>query len=261
MLRVLKSEMIRLKRPSFLLGGIGLMAVFGALATLISLAGAGTTGLGPAAYFPSQAALEARDGFVSGLGLGSQLMGIVSLSLWAIAVATDYQTGLVRLLVQAEPNRLRLLVGKLLALLLLTLAGALAATLSAAGAAMLIAPAFDISTSAWGTGTVGTLLEAYRNLSLATVVWGVIGFTLATISRSAGLSIAVGIGWVVVFEVMLQGVASDVADRMPGAMLTALAAGGTATTEFGTAVLLAAVYTLVGLVTAGTIAYRREITY
>jgi len=65
----------------------------------------------------------------------------------------------------------------------------------------------------------------------------------------------------VVFEVMLQGVASDIADKMPGATLAALAAGGTANTEFGTALALAGLYTLVGVVIAGVITYRREITY
>ena len=79
MFRAIKSELIRLKRPSFLVGGIGLMALLGALATFISFEGAGTTGAGPAAYFPSEAALAANDGFVAGLALGSQLLGIVAL--------------------------------------------------------------------------------------------------------------------------------------------------------------------------------------
>jgi ABC-2 type transport system permease protein len=261
MFRAIKSELIRLKRPSFLVGGIGLTALFGALGTLISFEGAGTTGAGPAAYFPSEAALAANDGFVAGLALGSQLIGIVALSLWAIAVASDYQTGLIRLLVQAQPSRIKLLVGKVAALVLLTLVGTLAATLLAVGTAYLITPLLDISTSAWGTGTVSTLLGAYLNLSLSTIVWGVIGLTIATLTRSAGVSIAVGIGWVVVFETMLQGVTTNLADKMPGAMLTALAAGGTSAIGFGTAILLAAIYTLVGLTIAGVVTHRREITY
>ena len=261
MFRAIKSELIRLKRPSFLVGGIGLMALFGALGTLISFEGAGTTGAGPAAYFPSEAALAAHDGLVAGLALGSQLIGIVALSLWAIAVASDYQTGLIRLLVQAQPSRIKLLMGKIAALVLFTLVGTLAATLLAVGTAYLIAPMLDISTSAWGIGTLTTLLEAFRNLSLSTMVWGVIGLTIATLTRSAGVSIAAGIGWVVVFETMLQGVATNLADKMPGAMLTALAAGGTSAIGFGTAILLAAIYALVGLTIAWLVTDRREITY
>ena len=260
MLRVLKSELIRLRRPSFL-AAIALMGLFGALATVISFAGAGTTGAGPAAYFPSEEALAAKDGLVSGLALGGTLLGIVALALWAIATATDYQTGLIRLLVQAQPSRIKLLAGKVVALVLLTLVGSLAATLAAVGSAYLVAPMLDVSTSAWGEGSVTTVLEAFRNLAAATTVWGIIGLTIATLTRSAGVSIAIGIGWVVVFETMLQGVATDLADKMPGAMLTALAAGGTAHIAFGTAILLAAIYTVVGLAIAGAVARRREITY
>ena len=120
MMRVIKSELIRLLRPSFIVGGIGLMAAFGVLATVIGFSAAGQSGAGPAQYFPSEMALAASDGFVSGLALASNLVGIVALAFWAIAVASDYGSGLIRLLVQAEPKRYRLLMGKLGALLVFT---------------------------------------------------------------------------------------------------------------------------------------------
>jgi ABC-type transport system involved in multi-copper enzyme maturation permease subunit len=164
-------------------------------------------------------------------------------------------------LVQAQPSRLKLLAGKVVALVAFTLAGTLTATLAAVGSAYLVAPMLDVSTSAWGDGTIVTLLQAFGQLSLSTVVWGLIGLTVATLTRSAGVSIAVGIGWVVVFETMLQGVAEGLADKMPGAMLTALAAGGTSTIGFGTAVVLAAIYTAVALLIAVLVTRRREITY
>ena len=69
MLRVLKSELIRLNRPSFLTGGIGGMAAFGAISTLIGFAAAGKSGAGPGAYIPSEAALAARE-FDAAAGLG-----------------------------------------------------------------------------------------------------------------------------------------------------------------------------------------------
>jgi len=261
MMRVIKSELIRLLRPSFIVGGIGLMAAFGVLATVIGFSAAGQSGAGPAQYFPSETALAASDGFVSGLALASNLVGIVALAFWAIAVASDYGSGLIRLLVQAEPKRYRLLMGKLGALLVFTIAGTLAATLAAAGTAYVIAPAMDVSRSAWGTDTLVTLLEAFRNLSLSTVVWGIIGFTIATITRSAGVSIALGVGYVVVFENMLLAIAKDAADWLPGATLTALASGGTPTIGFDTAIALGGAYALAGIIISSLIVQRREITY
>ena len=61
-------------------------------------------------------------------GLAGTLIGIVALSLWAAAVASDYSTGWVRLLVAAEPRRWRLLVGKLVALSGFTIVATVVAT-------------------------------------------------------------------------------------------------------------------------------------
>ena len=88
MFRALKSELIRLKRPSFLVGGIGLMALLGALATFISFEGAGTTGAGPAAYFPSEAALAAKDGLVAGMCPGQDIFLSTYAAQWISACPT-----------------------------------------------------------------------------------------------------------------------------------------------------------------------------
>ena len=261
MFRAIKSELIRLNRPSFIVGGIGLMAGFASITTVLAFSAAGKSGVGPGQYIPTEAALASSDGFVSGLALTANIVGIVALAAWAIAVATDYGTGLIRLLVQAEPKRYRLLVGKLVALVLYTLAGTLAATLTAAGTAALIAPMFDVSTATWGAGTVVTLAQAFVHLSLSTVAWGVIGLTIATISMSSAIAIAVGVGYVVVFENMLLLVAKDAANWLPAATLTALAAGGTPNIDYSTALALGAAYVLAGLIIAGAIVQRREITY
>lgn len=261
MLRVLKSELIRLNRPSFILGGIGAMAAFGAIATVIGFGAADKAGPGPGQYIPTAAALSASDGYTASLMLAANLIGIVALSLWAIAVASDYSTGLIRLLAQAEPRRWRLLVGKALALVLYTLAGALAATLAAYGTALVCAPIFDISTAAWGTDTLVTLAEAFRNLALSATVWGVIGLLVALLSRSSGVAIAVGVGYVVVFENMILAVAEDAGDWLLGGTLTALAAGGTPAISFESALQLGAGYLVAGILIAIAVMHFREITY
>ena len=261
MLRAIHSELIRLNRPSFLVGGIGLMAGFASIATILAFSAAGKSGMGPGQYIPTAAALAASDGFVSGLALASNIVGIVALAAWAIAVASDYGTGLIRLLVQAEPRRYRLLVGKLVALVLYTLVSTLAATLAAAGTAALIAPMFHVSTDAWGANTILTLTQAFVYLSLSTVAWGVIGLSIATITMSSGVAIAVGVGYLVVFENMLLLVVKGAANWLPGAILTALAVGGTPNIGFNKALALGAIYVLIGLILVVAIVQRREITY
>ncbi|MDO8950941.1 MAG: hypothetical protein Q8S43_04655 [Actinomycetota bacterium] len=261
MLRVIKSELIRLNRPSFLIGGIGAMAAFGSISTIIGFAAAGKAGPGPGAYIPTVAALAASNGFTAGLMLAANLIGIIALSFWAIAVASDYSTGLIRLLAQAEPRRWRLLVGKALALVLYTLAGALAATLAAAGTALVCAPIFDVSTAAWGTDTLITLAEAFRNLSLSAIVWGVIGLLVALLTRSSGVAIAAGVGYVVIFENMIVAVASNAGKWLLGGTLTALAAGGTPAISFESALQLGVAYLVAGILISIVVMHFREITY
>ncbi|MBU4556282.1 MAG: hypothetical protein KJ747_05370 [Actinobacteria bacterium] len=261
MLRVVKSELIRLNRPSFMIGGVGAMALFGSIATVIGFAAAGKAGPGPGQYIPTVAALAGSDGFTAGLMLAANLIGIVVLSFWAIAVASDYSTGFIRLLAQAEPRRWRLLVGKALALVLYTLAGALAATLAAYGTALVCAPIFDVSTAAWGTDTLVTLAETFRNLSLSAVVWGVIGLLIALLTRSSGVAIAVGVGYVVIFENMIVAVSQDAGTWLLGGTLTALAAGGTSAISFESALQLGAAYLVAGILIAIAVMHFREITY
>lgn len=259
MSRAFQSELIRLDRPAFLIGGIGGMAAFGAIATLIGFAAAGESGVGPGQYIPSEAALAASDGYAAGLSLAANLVGIVALSIWAIATASDYSTGLVRLLAQAEPRRWRLIVGKVLALALFTLAGALAATLAAYVSAQALAPAFGVTTAAW-SDTLPTLFVSFRNLALAAIVWGVLGLVVALLTRSAGVAIAVGIGYLVVFENMIVAVAGGASDWLLGSTLTALASGGTPAISFGSALALGAAYLAGGILIAMGVAHFREIT-
>lgn len=259
MLRVLRSELIRLMRPSLVLGGIGAMAGAGAVATFIGFAAAGKSGPGPGQYIPTEAALAAPDGYVAGLVLAANLIGIAALTVWAIATATDFSSGMIRLLAQAEPRRWRLIVGKVFALVLFTLAGAMAATLAAAGTAAVCAPVFDVSTSAWAD-TLPTLLEAFRNVALAATAWGAIGMFIALATRSAGVAISVGIGYLVVLENMVVAAISDPPDWLLGTTLTALAAGGTQAVAFELAARQGLAYVLGCLLAAVAVAHFREIT-
>lgn len=260
MLRVLKSELIRLNRPSFFAGGIGGMAAFGAISTFIGFAAAGKSGAGPGAYIPSEAALAAPDGYVAGIMLAANVIGIIALSFWAIATASDYSTGLIRLLAQAEPRRWRLMVGKVLALTLFTLAGTIAATLAAYGAALVCAPVFGVSTAAWADA-LPTLFESFRNLALSATVWGTLGMLIALVTRSSGVAISVGIGYLVVFENMIIAAASDASGWLLGATLTSLAAGGTPTMAFESALQLGVAYLVGGILIAVAVMHFREITY
>lgn len=264
MLAEVRSELIRTRRRGIALGWIGLTAVLAALINMVmfQVVGDGTAAPadGPGVSFPSAAELAGPGGLVAGLASASSLLGVVTLSFWAILTATDYGTGLVRLLVSAQPRRWRLLAGKLGALALWTVGTSLVAVQVDLVAAPAAARSAGVDTAAWRDGPLPTVLSAWVNLLCALLVWGVVGFLLATLTRSAAVAISAGVGYVLVLEPVLGSAAGAVADRLPGSTLTALAGGGSADLPYLGAVGLGAAYAAAGVAVALLVFRRRDIT-
>jgi hypothetical protein len=120
--------------------------------------------------------------------------------LWAIAAATDYGTGLIRILVQAHPNRVTLLAGKIAALSIFTLLATTVTTLVVVVFARPLARLEGIEIEAWKTDFPSRLLEGFFNFTIAGLVWGLIGLTLAVLTRSAAMAIGIGIGFLLVVK-------------------------------------------------------------
>jgi len=188
------------------------------------------------------------------------MFGIVTLSLWAVVTAGDYSSGLIRLLVAAEPRRWRLLAGKVVALVIVTAAATTVAAIVNVFAVMPAAGAAGISTAAWGTDLVSVVGSAWTNLFLALCVWGVLGLVIAVLARSAAVAISIGVGYVLVVESLVKMVKDAPADWLLGTTLGAVASGGTATVAYGTALALALGYVTLGLVLAGVVFVRRDVT-
>lgn len=260
MFSAVKSELIRIDRPSFRYGGLGMMTGFAALLTMFVFSAAGEDNDGPGPALATLADLTAQGGFVATLSTIASLLGVVTLAFWAIAVATDYDTGLIRILTQAEPNRTRLLAGKIGAMSLFTTVGTLLATITTTIVSFPMAAANDVSTDAWGTSFVTEFLAGWANLTIAALVWGLVGLTLAILTKSSGIAIAAGIGYLMVFENLIGIVAEGATDYLPGGTLSALVAGGTDDVGYLTALLLAVGYVAVATITSATVFRRREIT-
>jgi len=197
---------------------------------------------------------------MAGLAAASTMFGVVTLSFWAVATATDYSSGLVRLLVAAEPRRWPLLAGKVVALLAVTAVATTVAAIVNVFAVMPAAGASGISTAAWGTDLVAVVAGAWLNLFTALCVWGVLGLVIATLTRSAAVAISIGVGYVLVVESMVKLVKDVPSDWLLGTTLNAVAGGGTESVAYGTALALALGDVTVGLVLAGVVFLRRDVT-
>lgn len=264
MLHIVRSELVRLRRRSYVLGWLGLTAAFAVITNLFVFQSAaeGTRSGGPGRRiaFPSLAELGQPGGLVAGVGAVVSLLGVISLVFWALATTTDFTSGMVRLTAQAEPRRWRLVIGKALALLAWTAAAATAAMAVTLAVAWPFAAAFDISTAAWGTDLVGHVASTWLNLFLALAAWGMIGMVVGMLTRSAGAAVGIGVGYALLFEPLLGSFASGVADRLPASVLTAVASGGNANLAYGAALALGAVYAAIGLGAATTVFARRDIS-
>jgi ABC-type transport system involved in multi-copper enzyme maturation permease subunit len=261
MIRAIRCELTRLRSRSYVLGGMGLMAFFGLLATTVvflttsngSTALPGTEGL-------TRAALEASDGMFAGVQDFLSMLGIVALVIWATAVTSDYSSGLIRLLVQAEPSRWRLLGGKVVALIGFTCVATLVTTAVVVPLAPGIASLAGVSTDAWSADMVRTVLEGYLQLTASVLLWGVVGLFVGMVTRSSGSSIAIGIGYLMVFEGLAQMVLHNTGKWLPGSAFSSIASGGSADMTFGTAVLVSAAYAVAAIVIAALTFRRRDIT-
>jgi len=222
-------------------------------------AGSGTTAL-PGTEGITVAMLEASDGMFAGLQTLLSMLGIVALVIWATAVTSDYASGLIRLLVQAEPRRGRLLGGKVVALTAFTCVATLVTTMVVLPFAPGIASMAGVSTGAWSADMVRTVLEGYLQLTLSVLLWGVVGLFVGMVTRSSGLSIAIGIGYLMVFEGLAQMVLDSAGKWLPGSAFAAIASGGSADMTFATAVIVSAAYAVAALVIAAVSFRRRDIT-
>lgn len=252
MIQVVRSEFIRIWRPAFRYGGLGVLAGFAAMISVFIFtasdgAGGETAGPGGGA-FASAVEIAEPGGFLVSLGTLSDLAGIVLLSVWAIAAASDYDTGLVRVLVQAQPNRVKLLGGKIIALSTYTVIATATTVFTAVFVARPLARLEGIDTDAWRTDFFPELLSGYFNFMVPALVWGLVGLFIAVWTRSSGLAIGVGIGYLLIVENLIAIVADGRADYLPGGTLSALAKGGTDDLAWASALGVTVLY---GLVAAG----------
>jgi hypothetical protein len=88
----------------------------------------------------------------------------------------------------------------------------------------------------------------------------VLGLALATVTRSAAVAISIGVGYVLLLEGVLTSVLDSVADVLPGAVLTALAQGGTSSLSQSDALALGLLYAAVALIASVVVVQRRDVT-
>lgn len=267
-MRAFTSEWVKLSRPTTLFGFGGTMIGFTLLFTILAFESAGGRNID---LVVTTSMLSTHEGSILVVTDMAVFLGIVALALFASNLAGEFHKGTIRMLFVTEPNRLKVLAGKLLALSSFV-AAAIAATLavSIAGGA-LMASRVGVETAAWWT-TDGpaAIAAAYINITAAALVPALIGATIAVLTRSTTIAISVGLGWFILAEALIGAFWDGLSRWGPAAVSTALAAGGaggigmidgaTPGISYATAIVLAVGYSLLALTITSTVLARRDVT-
>jgi ABC-2 type transport system permease protein len=253
-----RSEAIRLMRPGFL--GIGLLVVV--LVTALITVGTfyGATSSDNSDSVELLARLENPGGIIEAVKGANTFLGIVLVSWAAVAVAGDYSTGIIRLLVQAEPRRWRLMVGKLIVLAGLAIVAAALACVVTIVASPIMASARDVSTAKWGADSISPIATTFVNLTLGLLVWGALGFMIAVLTRSVPAAIAGIIAFVLVIESVLILIFSGLEGWLPGGAIQAVVDDGNDMMSYGKALVLVFVYAAAAVLIGIAAFQRRDIT-
>lgn len=260
MIATFRAELVKLRRRRVLLLVATVLFSVATAAVVVASAEPVRTrpGFGQGTTIES---LSAAGGGTEVFTTGASFAGTFLFVVFVGAIAVEFSRGTVRTMLLRQPRRVPLLAGKLASLLAFAAVVLAAAEVLTWLAAKLLAPTQDIATGEWTSlAAVGHAVADYGTALFWVSAYAVFGMTLAVLTRSVPVALAVGIAWAGPFEHLLQD-GWDTASRVfPGLLLEAFVAGGTddvsALRAFGTV----AVY-MIGAATiaAGTF-IRRDVT-
>jgi ABC-2 type transport system permease protein len=257
---------IKLRRPALLAGTYltvaAMTTLFTALTITSSQALPGSAGDPGPAQGPgvSLTDLAAAGGAVEGLSNVVPLLGVVALCVAAAQIGGEHTLGTLRNLLVRQPGRIRLLAGTWAAVVVFTAGAVLAAAIASIVTSFVFAPGEGIDTVAWTSGDgLNASAESIALVLAAAVGYATIGVVLGLVLRSAVSAIAVGVGWLLVVELVLSTVLDGASRWLPGQLLSAVAAGGTADVALGAAGWTTSAFLVVISVAAAVLFSRRDV--
>lgn len=268
-MRAFRAEWTKLSRRNTLVGFGVTIVGFAALATVLIFLNAGGAEIGRPGGPPGSggegpidaARLSLADGAALPIAQAATFLTIIGLALFATNLAGEYHTGTIRVLFVTEPNRLRVLAGKLAALgSFVAIWVAVGAVVSVAIGAFLASGA-GVATDAWWTAEgLAAIAATYVNVTATVILAGIIGATLAILTRSAAIAISAGVAYFLVVETLISGFWDALGEWGLSAAANSLARGGTAAITYGTAVILSIGYGLLSVAIASAVFARRDVT-
>jgi ABC-type transport system involved in multi-copper enzyme maturation permease subunit len=258
-LRAVRSELIKLRRPRVLYGSLGALLGFTVLVSVLTVATAVDRPEAGQQAVPTARLAEAS-GLTVGFSNASRLVGVVVLLLFLTAVTGEYGIGTLRTLLVRQPRRAVFLAGKLGALLIAMTAALAVALLVGMAAATVTAQARGLPTAAWFTGAgLACAAGTFGNTVLACAVYGAVGLAFGVLLRSTVLAVGVMLGWFVMAENIADNTWPDAGHWLPGLLAGAVMQGGTDTVSYQYAAVGSLGCVVVALAVAMVVFVRRDV--
>jgi hypothetical protein len=179
------------------------------------------------------------------VGFGGTPVFVVFIGLFAL----EFSRGTYRTMLLRQPRRIRLLVGRYLALVSFVAVGLAVTELVTWTVARLEASTFDVAADSWTSlAAIGSGLRDYATVLVWLAGYSVLGMTVAVLLRSVPLALAVGIVWAGPAEYLIGGFWTSADKVFPGLLLEIVGRGGTATVSATCAMVTAVGYIAVAAV-------------
>jgi ABC-type transport system involved in multi-copper enzyme maturation permease subunit len=258
---VIRAELGRLCRRRTMVIAAGASLLFAVVTTFSVFSAAPASGpLGPQGGTTLEL-LGREGGGTEAFATGASFVGFFVFVTFIALLAGEFSGGTLRALLLRNPNRLQVIVGKLVGILLVAAVLVAFAEIASFAIALLMAGGQDVLTSEWFTvGSVGAGLGDFASVFAGVAGWAVFGTTLAVVFRSAPLALGVGFAWAGPFENITIDSWETGLRVFPGQVLRAVIDGGTPALGFGRAMLTAALYVAVAAFVSAVLLTRRDVT-
>jgi ABC-2 type transport system permease protein len=261
MTRIVQAELFRFVRRRTVLAGIAAAAIFAVIASLAVFSTARDTGFRSRRAATTLASLTGTGGGTEAFAVGASFVGFLVFVTVIALIAGEFSGGTFRALVLREPRRLRVIVGKLAAILILAAGIVALAEVFTFGLSLVVAPSKDIPTTDWfSLSSLGAALVDYVTVFAGVAGWAIFGTALAVIFRSVPLALGVGFAWAGPFENIVVDSWQAGYRWFPGQVLGSLIQGGSVELGIGRAGLTAAMYTAIAACVTLVLVSRRDVT-
>jgi ABC-type transport system involved in multi-copper enzyme maturation permease subunit len=261
MIRIVRAEWRKLRRPTLFLGTIGAALFFtGLTSTFLYLMIDSEQGNADRGRQVGREVLELAGGSVYGFASVGGLLGVIALCVFAAQTAQEYTYGTLRNILVRQPGRIRILAGKLIAMKIFALIMILIAAVVSIGISYFLSDRAKVSTQLWFTSDGYTEIgKTLVNVTISVVYFGIVGMVLGLLLRSPISAISIGVLWILIIENLLGAVKPVFLDWMPGNQLSVIAQGGSPDISYSHALILGTSYVFIGALVATVLFSRRDV--